>query len=93
MRDLVRARDAACEWMASEHPPRARRQTSRSLWRRASSRNRRNVFRATAERLGLSTEELARAAVNDLLSTPDAEFQAVARRVVTKNQDLYKRLA
>jgi len=50
-------------------------------------------LRAEAERLGLSAEELARAALTDLLSTPDPEFQDVARRVVTKNQDLYKRLA
>ena len=49
-------------------------------------------LRAEAERLGLSAEELARAALNDLLSAPDPEFQAVARRVVSKNQDLYKRL-
>ena len=47
-------------------------------------------LRAEAERLGLSVEELARAALTDLLSTPDPEFQAVARRVVTKNRDLYK---
>ena len=38
-------------------------------------------------------EDLARAALSDLLSTPDAEFQNVARRVLTKNRDLYKRLA
>ena len=50
-------------------------------------------LRAEAERLGLSVEELARAALTDLLSTPDLEFQAVARRVVTKNRELYKRLA
>jgi hypothetical protein len=50
-------------------------------------------LRAEAERLGLSPEELARAALNDLLSAPDREFQDVARRVVAKNQDLYKRLA
>ncbi len=50
-------------------------------------------LRAEADRLGLSPEEFARAALNDLLSTPDAEFQEVARRIVTKNQDLYKRLA
>jgi hypothetical protein len=43
--------------------------------------------------LGLSPEDLARAAVSDLLSTPDAEFQEVARRVLSKNQDLYKRPA
>jgi hypothetical protein len=50
-------------------------------------------LRAEAERLGLAPEELARAALSDLLSTPDPEFQDVARRVVTKNKDLYKRLA
>ena len=50
-------------------------------------------LRAEAERLGLSPEALARAALNDLLSSPDAEFQDVARRVVVKNQELYKRLA
>lgn len=50
-------------------------------------------LRAEAKRLGLSPEDLARAAVSDLLSTPDAEFEVVARRVLSKNQDLYKRLA
>ena len=50
-------------------------------------------LRAEATRLGLSPEDLARAAVSDLLSTPGAEFQDVARRVLAKNQDLYKRLA
>ena len=50
-------------------------------------------LRAEAERLGLSVEELARAALADLLSTPEPEFQAVARRVVAKNSELYKRLA
>ncbi len=50
-------------------------------------------LRAEAKRLGLSPEDLARAALTDLLSTPDAEFQDVAYRVLTKNQDLYKRLA
>jgi hypothetical protein len=50
-------------------------------------------LRAEAQRLGLSPEDLARAALADLLSTPDSEFQTVARRVISKNQDLYKRLA
>jgi hypothetical protein len=50
-------------------------------------------LRAEGERLGLAPEELVRAILSDLLSTPDAEFQDVARRVVAKNQDLYKRLA
>ena len=50
-------------------------------------------LRAEARRLGLSPEDLARAALSDLLSTPDAEFEKVARRVLKKNDGLYKRLA
>jgi plasmid stability protein len=50
-------------------------------------------LRAEAARLGLSPDDLARAALTDLLATPDAEFQAVAARVVAKNRELYKRLA
>lgn len=50
-------------------------------------------LRAEAARLGLAPEDLAKAALSDLLATPDAEFQAVADRVIAKNRDLYKRLA
>ena len=35
-------------------------------------------LRAEADRLGLSPEDLVRAALTDLLSTPDAEFQQIA---------------
>lgn len=48
---------------------------------------------AEAKRLGIAPEDLARAALSDLLSAPDADFQNAARRVLTKNRDLYKRLA
>lgn len=50
-------------------------------------------LRDEARRLGLSPEDLARAALSDLLAVPDTEFQDAARRVLTKNRDLYKRLA
>jgi plasmid stability protein len=50
-------------------------------------------LRIEAARLGLSPEDLARAALTDLLATPDAEFEAAAARVIAKNRDLYKRLA
>jgi predicted transcriptional regulator len=46
-----------------------------------------------AERLGLAPEELARAAIMDLLATPDEEFKLAADRVVRKNEELYRRLA
>jgi hypothetical protein len=50
-------------------------------------------LRIEADRLGLSPEELARAAVSDLLANPDAGFRAAASRVLAKNQELYRRLA
>jgi len=50
-------------------------------------------LRDEAQRLGLTPEELARAALSDLLGTPDAEFRAAAMRILNKNEELYKRLA
>jgi plasmid stability protein len=49
-------------------------------------------LRVEAARLGLSPEDLARAALADLLAS-DAEFETAAARVLAKNRDLYKRLA
>ena len=46
-----------------------------------------------AQRLGVSAEDLARAAVTDLLTAPDAAFQAAAKRVLAQNLGLYRRLA
>jgi hypothetical protein len=46
-----------------------------------------------AKSLGLQPEELARAAVADLLTTPDDEFRAAAEVVLAKNAELYRRLA
>jgi hypothetical protein len=51
------------------------------------------ILRQEAERLAVSPEELARAALSDLLSTPDPEFRAASARVLAKNQELYRRLA
>lgn len=48
---------------------------------------------AEAKRLGVSAEELARAAVTDLLAAPDAAFQEAATRILAKNLELYRRLA
>ena len=50
-------------------------------------------LRREAERLGLSPEDLARAAIADLLATPADEFRAAAERVLRKNEELYRRLA
>ncbi len=50
-------------------------------------------LRHEAQRLGVAPEDLARAAVFDLLSASDAEFRTAAARVLQKNQELYRRLA
>jgi hypothetical protein len=46
-----------------------------------------------AKSLGLSPEDLARAAVADLLGHPDDAFEAAAELVLQKNAELYRRLA
>ncbi len=46
-----------------------------------------------ARRLNVSVEELAAAAVHDLLGQRDAEFDRAAARVLEKNRELYRRLA
>jgi hypothetical protein len=50
-------------------------------------------LRHEAERLGLPPEDLARAAIADLLATPSDDFKTAAERVLRKNEELYRRLA
>jgi hypothetical protein len=46
-----------------------------------------------ARRLQVAPEELAAAAVRDLIALPDPEFEAIAERILTQNAELYRRLA
>lgn len=46
-----------------------------------------------ARELGVDPRELAKAAVNDLLTQPSQDFDRVACFVLEKNQDLYRRLS
>ncbi len=46
-----------------------------------------------AKSLGVQPEDLARAAVADLLTNPDDAFRAAAELVLQKNAELYRRLA
>ena len=50
-------------------------------------------LRVEAERLGLTPEDLARAAITDLLASTGEDFAAAAERVLKKNEELYRRLA
>jgi len=46
-----------------------------------------------ARELGIDPRELARAAVNDLLSRTGADFDRAAEFVLDKNRELYRRLS
>jgi predicted transcriptional regulator len=46
-----------------------------------------------AKRLNVPVHELAAAAIRDLVAEPTEEFERVARRVLEKNRELYRRLA
>lgn len=50
-------------------------------------------LRSAEERLGIAPEDLARAAIADLLVAPGDDFQAASERVLRKNEELYRRLA
>ena len=45
-----------------------------------------------ARRLNIAPDQLAAAAVRDLLGQPSADFSAAAARVMEKNDELYRRL-
>jgi predicted transcriptional regulator len=46
-----------------------------------------------AKRLNVRVEDLAAAAVRDLVAPSGEDFETAAQRVLEKNRDLYRRLA
>jgi len=50
-------------------------------------------LREEARRLGVEPEDLARAALTDLLQSEDEDFRKAAEHVLRKNEELYRRLA
>jgi hypothetical protein len=50
-------------------------------------------LKAIAASLGVNAEELAQAAVTDLVSANADDFESAAARVLEKNRELYRRLA
>lgn len=51
------------------------------------------ALRERAKSLGISAEQLASAAVADLVGQPADDFERAATRVLSKNAKLYRRLA
>ncbi len=47
----------------------------------------------TAKRLGIRREELARTALDELLNKLQTDFDAAAQHVLSKNEELYRRLS
>ena len=52
-----------------------------------------DLLRTMAEKYGLKPEELVSASIEDLISHPEPEFDAAVRKVLSKNAELYRRLA
>ncbi|MDP8246509.1 MAG: hypothetical protein P9M00_00055 [Candidatus Tritonobacter lacicola] len=51
------------------------------------------ALREKAKRYGLKPEQLLTASLEDLIGQPDNDFDEAARRVLSKNKELYRRLA
>ncbi len=50
-------------------------------------------LREEADRFGIEPEQLALAAVTDLIAAEGSDFEFAAQRVLEKNRELYRRLA
>ena len=51
------------------------------------------LLREKSEKHGLSLDQFVKATIEDLLAQPEPDFEAAMRRVLAKNEELYKRLA
>ena len=57
------------------------------------SEKERERLEGAAKRLGVRVEDLARAALSDLMGHPQDDFENVVQRVLRKNDELYRRLS
>ena len=46
-----------------------------------------------AEKYGLKPDQFVAASIEDLLAQPESDFDEAARRVLSKNRELYERLS
>jgi antitoxin FitA len=51
------------------------------------------LLQKKAEKFGFLPEQLVTASINDLIDQPDSEFETVILKVLSKNKELYQRLA
>jgi len=55
--------------------------------------NKAAILKDKAKKFGLLPEQFVTASIEDLISQHDPDFEAAMRRVLSKNQELYERLA
>ena len=55
--------------------------------------NKAALLKDKANKFGLLPDQFVTASIEDLLSQPESEFEIAMLRVLSKNQELYKRLA
>ena len=51
------------------------------------------LLQKKAEKFGLLPDQFVTASIEDLIGLPEPEFEAAIRKVLSKNKELYKRLA
>ena len=55
--------------------------------------NKAAILKKKARKFGLLPDQFVTASIEDLISQPDPEFESAMRRVLSKNRELYERLA
>jgi len=55
--------------------------------------NKAAILEDKAKKFGLLPEQFVSASIEDLISQPDPDLEAAIRKVLSKNQELYERLA
>jgi len=51
------------------------------------------ILENKAKKFGLLPEQFVSASIEDLISQPEPDLEAAIRKVLSKNQELYERLA
>ncbi len=51
------------------------------------------ILKDKAKKFGLLPEQFVTASIEDLISQPDPDLEVAMRKVLSKNQELYERLA
>ena len=52
-----------------------------------------DLLQKKTEKFGLLLDQFVTASIEDLIGRPEPEFEAAMRKVLSKNKELYKRLA